>query len=386
MSYLKKILGSNKVENDRQKKQEEKLKYYTATQWQLIWWRFKKHKLSLIGMGILSVFFIISIFPELIAPYSSVQRNTNYIMGPPQTFKFRNSNGSFTLFPHIFDVNSERNIESLELEYKQIPEKAKPVKLFVRGEKYRLFGLIPGSIHLFGVENGFFHLWGTDSLGRDLFSRTIYATRTSLSIGVLGLIIAFYIGLLLGGISGYFGGWIDNFIQRFIEFVRSIPTFPLWMGLAAAMPREWSPLRVYFVLTIILGLIGWTNLARRVRSKLLSIREEDYITAAKLAGSGDFRIIFKHMIPSFLSYIIVDLSIAFPSMILSETSLSFIGLGLRPPVTSWGVLLKASQNIRSISSSPWMFIPAIFVILAVLAFSFVGDGLRDAADPYSEDT
>ena len=372
------------MESDKQEEQEGKLKYYTATQWQLIWWRFKKHKLSVVGMCILSVFIVISIIPEFIAPYSSVQRNPDYVMGPPQALRFRNAEGHFTIVPHIFGVKSERDMETLELIYTKVPEKAKPVKLFVRGEKYRLFGIIPGSLHLFGIEDGFVHLWGTDSLGRDLFSRTIYATRTSLSIGVLGLIIAFYIGLLLGGISGYFGGWIDNGIQRFIEFVRSIPTFPLWMGLAAAMPREWSPQRVYFVLTIILGLIGWTSLARRVRSKLISIREEDFIMSARLAGAGDFRIIFKHMIPSFMSYIIVDLSIAFPSMILSETSLSFIGLGLRPPVTSWGVLLKASQNIRSISSSPWMFIPAIFVILAVLAFSFVGDGLRDAADPYSE--
>ena len=386
MNFLKKIFGSKIVENDAQKEQEEKLKYYTATQWQLIWWRFKKHKLSLVGMCILSVFFIMSIFPEFIAPYSPVQRNSDYVMGPPQVLKFRNAEGGFSFIPHIYGVESERNMESLELEYIKVPEKAKPLKLFVRGSEYKLFGIIPGSIHLFGIENGFVHFWGTDTLGRDLFSRTIYATRTSLSIGVLGLLIAFYIGLLLGGISGYFGGWIDNVIQRFIEFVRSIPTFPLWMGLAAAMPREWSPQRVYFVLTIILGLIGWTSLARRVRSKLISIREEDFITSARLAGAGDFRIIFKHMIPSFMSYIIVDLSISFPSMILSETSLSFIGLGLRPPVTSWGVLLKASQNIRSISSSPWMFIPAIFVILAVLAFSFVGDGLRDAADPYSEDT
>ncbi len=220
-------------------------------------------------------------------------------------------------------------------------------------------------------------------MGRDLFSRLVYATRTSLSIGVLGLFIAFVLGLMIGGISGYFGGWIDNMIQRFIEFVRSIPTLPLWMSLAAAMPREWSAMKVYFIITIILGLVGWTSLARRIRSKLLSLRDEDFITAAKIMGNSDARIIWRHMLPSFTSYIIVDLTLSFPYMILSETALSFIGLGLRPPVTSWGVLLKASQNVRSIAQSPWLFIPAIFVILAVLAFSFVGDGMRDAADPYA---
>lgn len=362
---------------------EEKLKYYTATQWQLIWWRFKRHKLALIGSAILTIFFIMAIFAEIIAPYSMTSRDTDYLLAPPQKVHFRNSDGDITLIPHVYGVKSVRNMETLRMGFEEVPEEAKALRLFVKGESYKLLGFIPSSIHLFGVKGGYFHVFGTDEMGRDLFSRLVYATRTSLSIGVLGLFIAFVLGLMIGGISGYFGGWIDNMIQRFIEFVRSIPTLPLWMSLAAAMPREWSAMKVYFIITIILGLVGWTSLARRIRSKLLSLRDEDFITAAKIMGNSDARIIWRHMLPSFTSYIIVDLTLSFPYMILSETALSFIGLGLRPPVTSWGVLLKASQNVRSIAQSPWLFIPAIFVILAVLAFSFVGDGMRDAADPYA---
>jgi len=375
-----------KSADDIQNQMEEKAKYYTATQWQLIWWRFKKHKLSLIGMTILSVFLLMSLFPEFIASYSPTSRDTEYVDGPPQLLRFKNPEGKFSILPYIYGVTQARNPETLAFEFKENMSEGKRVKFFVRGESYKIFGFIPGSIHLFGVEDGFFHIWGTDDLGRDIYSRTIYATRTSLSIGLIGLLISFYVGLLLGGISGFFGGWVDNIIQRFIEFVRSIPTFPLWLGLAAAIPREWSAEQVYFMITIILGLVGWTTLARRTRSLFMSIREEDFILAAKLSGASNYRIITRHMMPSFISYIIVELSIAFPTMILSETSLSFIGLGLRPPVTSWGVLLKSAQNIRSITESPWVLIPAIFVILAVLSFSFVGDGLRDAADPYSENT
>lgn len=361
-----------------------KLKYYTASQWQLIWWRFRKHRLSIVGMTILSIFIIFALFPEFFAPYSATDRNGESILCPPSKIVFKNAEGGFSLAPKVYGFKKERNRETLKMEYVVDESNIQPLKFFVKGEKYKLFGFLPGSIHLYGVDNGFVHLWGTDTMARDIFSRTIFATRSSLSIGILGLAIAFIIGLLIGGVSGYFGGWVDNFFQRLTEFIRSIPTYPLWMGVAAAMPREWGPKTVYFMMTIILGFIGWTTLARRIRSQIISIREADFIIAAKLCGASDMRIIFKHMIPTFISYVIVDLTISFPNMILSETSLSFLGLGLRPPVTSWGVLLRSAQNLNSIVNSPWMFIPAIFVILAVLSFSFVGDGLRDAADPYSE--
>ena len=361
-----------------------KIKYYTASQWQLIWWRFRKHRLSIVGITILSIFLIFALFPEFFAPYGPTQRNGENVFCPPSKIVFKNADGKFSPVPHVYGFKRERNKETLKMEYVVDETNVQPLKFFIKGEKYKLFGFLPGSIHLYGIDKGYVHLWGTDNMARDVFSRTIFATRSSLSIGVLGLFIAFVIGLVIGGVSGYFGGWVDNFIQRLTEFIRSIPTYPLWMGVAAAMPKEWSPKTVYFMMTIILGFIGWTTLARRIRSQIIAIREADFIVAAKLCGASDMRIIFKHMIPTFISYIIVDLTISFPNMILSETSLSFLGLGLRPPVTSWGVLLKAAQNIDTIMSSPWMLIPSIFVILAVLSFSFVGDGLRDAADPYSE--
>src|SRR6185295_7548596 len=235
-----------------------------------------------------------------------------------------------------------------------------PVYFWVKGDPYKMWGVISSDRHLFGVNEGHLHLLGTDQLGRDILSRLFHATRTSLTIGLVGLFISFFLGLIIGGISGFLGGRVDDVIQRFIEFIRSIPTLPLWMALAASLPKEWSPQRVYFTITILLGLLGWTHLARRVRGKLLSLREEDYVTAAKIAGSSDSRIIFRHMLPSFLSYIIVDLSISFPYMILGETALSFIGLGLRPPVISWGVLLQDSQNVKSIALYPWLFAPVIF--------------------------
>lgn len=363
--------------------QEAEIRYYTASQFQLMWWKFKKHRLALIGSGILGLFIIIALFAEFLSPYTPTARTPNYLHGRPQVLHFMDANGNFHLRPFTYALTAGMNPQTFLLEVKEDTSNPWPVYFFVKGNPYKMWGLIESDVHLFGVKEGHLHLLGTDQLGRDILSRLFHATRTSLTIGVVGLLISFFLGLIIGGISGFFGGGIDEAIQRFIEFIRSIPTLPLWMALAAALPREWSPQRVYFTITILLGLLGWTHLARRVRGKLLSLREEDFVVAARIAGSSNSRIIARHLLPSFLSYIIVDLSISFPYMILAETSLSFIGLGLRAPVISWGVLLQDAQNIQAIALYPWLFTPVAFVIISVMAFSFVGDGMRDAADPYS---
>jgi peptide/nickel transport system permease protein len=281
-------------------------------------------------------------------------------------------------------VKTARNPHTFRLEITPDTRIKRPVQFFVRGERYRLWGIIESDVHLFGLEDGTLHLFGTDDLGRDLFSRLMYATRISLSIGVLGTLLAFMLGTLIGGISGFFGGWVDFLIQRLIEVVMSIPTLPFWLAAIAILPADWTAIQTYFAITIVLGFLSWTGTARRVRSQVLALRDADYITAARLSGNRPARLILRHMLPSVASYMIVDLTIAFPGMILAETALSFLGLGLRPPIVSWGVLIQAAQNIRAIQQSPWLFIPVTFVILAVLAFNFLGDGLRDAADPYAQ--
>jgi len=362
---------------------EAEIRYYTASQFQLMWWKFKKHKLALIGSTILGLFAVIAVFAEFLSPYAPTARTVDYLYGRPQVLHFIDAEGKFHLRPFTYALTAAMDPKTFLLEVKEDTDKPWPVYFFVKGSAYKMWRVINSDRHLFGVNEGHLHLLGTDQLGRDILSRLFYATRTSLTIGVVGLFISFFLGLIIGGVSGFFGGRVDDAIQRFIEFIRSIPTLPLWMALAASLPKEWSPQRVYFTITILLGLLGWTHLARRVRGKLLSLREEDFVVAARLAGSSNARIIARHLLPSFLSYIIVDLSISFPYMILAETSLSFIGLGLRAPVISWGVLLQAAQNVQAIALYPWLFTPVAFVIISVMAFSFVGDGMRDAADPYS---
>jgi peptide/nickel transport system permease protein len=355
-----------------------------ASQRQLIWWRFKKHKLAVISATIVLAFYLVAAFADFLAyaePFDTLAARS-YI--PPQPIQWFDANGHFN--PQVYALKGQRDPRTFKLSYAPDPSDPRELVLFARGYVYKLFGLIPTDRHLLGLANGqpqdAIFLLGTDQLGRDLFSRLILATQTSLTIGLVGVAMSLILGVLLGGISGLYGGMIDTVIQRVIEILRSVPTIPLWMGLAAAVPNSWSPQRVYFAITIIISLIGWTELARVVRGRFLALREEDFITAAELAGASRLRIIFKHMVPSFLSHIIAAVSLALPAMIISETTLSFLGLGLRPPAISWGVLLQDAQNLQTLGLAPWLLIAALPVIVVILAFNFLGDGLRDAADPY----
>ncbi|MBM3596708.1 MAG: ABC transporter permease [Alphaproteobacteria bacterium] len=354
-----------------------------ATQWQLMWWRFRRHHMALIGLSVLGLLLLISVFAEFIAPYAPATRNTRYLAGPPMGLHIIAADGSVHA-PFVHARANRRDPVTLRLLSVVDETRQWPIELFVRGDTYRMWGLFETNLHLFGAHGGFVHLFGTDNLGRDLFSRTMYATRVSLSVGLIGVAAAFVLGAIIGGIAGYFGGAIDVFVMRLIEFIRSIPTLPLWLSLSAALPRDWTSLQIYVAVTFLLALIGWTHLARTVRGKLLALREEDFVVAARLAGCTDARLIGRHLLPAFLSYLIVDLTISFPEILLAETSLSFLGLGLREPIESWGVLLYAGQNIRSLAHLPWLLIPGLFVIVAALAFNFVGDGMRDAADPYAK--
>lgn len=357
---------------------------YTATPAQLIWRRFSKHTLAMISMWFLILLGLSAVFADMVAPYAPFEVQRLRTLAPPSGIHLFHD-GQF-VGPFVYGLARARDPETARVNYVLDTDKVLPIQLFYQGDDYNFLGLLKSNVHLFGVDDRReqINLLGTDDLGRDVFSRLMHGARVSLSAGLVGVIFAFVLGLTLGSISGYFGGWIDSAIQRLMELIRSIPTIPLWMGLAAALPIAWDPLIVYVLITLILALIGWTHLARVVRGQFMAIRNEDFVMAARLAGASEFRIITRHMLPSMTSYIIAALTLAVPEMILGETALSFLGLGLRPPVVSWGVLLQDAQNLRSISLAPWLLSPGLAVVLTVLAFNFLGDGLRDAADPYGQ--
>ena len=366
---------------------DQKLKeaYFTASQGQLIWARFKKQKAAMAGAWVLVVLILSGIFAPFLTPYSPTLagRDKDYQNGAPQIPKFWDENG-FSARPFIYTYERER---SFKTNFRWVTtvnrEKRRYVVFFPQGDEYSLFGLT-FSTHLFGVDKGKIHIFGTDSTGKDIYSRTLHAINTSLAVGTIGVMIAFVLALIIGGISGYYGGWIDSVLQMITDAVRTVPAIPLFMAIAAFIPSEWSSEARFLFISIILGFINWPTLARRVRTHLLTERNQEYVLAAQLSGASSGHIIRKHLLPSFTSYIIVDLVISFPYMVLSETALSFIGLGLRDPVNSLGVMLQNVTDADVLLNYQWYFIPVIFFIVLVLAFVFVGDGLRDAADPYSD--
>ncbi|MFP4260538.1 MAG: ABC transporter permease [Opitutales bacterium] len=356
------------------------------SQWQLIRLRFCKHRLAMISLAVLVFSYAVALFAEFVALYPSNETAVEQSYCPPQSVRLSLSEGLYT---HPMDLQIDPI--TLQKYYIEDREKVVPLGFFVKGSPYKLWGLIPMERHLFGPDvdefdpetSPRFYLFGADKFGRDIASRLVYGARISLSVGLLAIALTFVLGIVIGGISGYVGGAVDNFIQRSIEVLNSFPTLPLWLAAAAIMPGDWPALKVYFAITIVLSLLGWTGLARVVRGKILSLREEDYAVAARLIGANHGRIIFLHLLPGFFSHIIVSLSLSVPGMILGETALSFLGLGLRPPIVSWGVMLQDCMNMDVVANYPWLLLPVIFIITTVLAFNFLGDGLRDAADPYS---
>jgi len=359
----------------------EQERYYLATQWQLMWWKLKRHKLAVwSGLFLIAMYGSILV-SEILAPYGLQTRNTDYLYHPPQAVHWFHE-GEF-VGPFVYKSIGQFDLKDFQWKYSEDTSQPQPLRFFCLSDGYRYLGLIEGRFHLIcPAEGGLMFLLGTDRLGRDVLSRIIYGARISLTVGLIGITISFMIGIIVGGLAGYYGGWVDGISQRAIEVVRSFPELPLWMALSAALPVTWSPILIYFGITIILGLLDWTGLARAVRSKLLALREEDFATAAVLMGAKPARVIGRHLIPNFMSHLIASATLSIPSMILGETALSFLGLGLRPPITSWGVLLVEAQNINVVALYPWLMLPVVPVILTILAFNFLGDGLRDAADPY----
>ncbi|MBI3709049.1 MAG: ABC transporter permease [Proteobacteria bacterium] len=356
-------------------------RYYLASQWRMMWWKLKRHRVAVASGVFLLLMYLSILVSELLAPYNLHTRHTDFIYAPPQGIHLFHEGR--LVGPFVYGLSYNLNMDTLKREYALDSTKVQAIRFFCRGDAYEYLSMIPGNLHLFcPAEGGTLFVAGTDRLGRDMLSRLIYGARVSLTVGLIGITVSFLLGISLGGLAGYYGGWVDNLIQRTIEVLRSFPELPLWMALSAALPVSWSPLYIYFGITLILGLLDWTGLARAVRSKLLALREEDFCTAAMLMGARPRRIIFRHLVPSFMSHLIASATLSIPAMILGETALSFLGLGLRPPITSWGVLLTEAQNINVVALYPWLMLPVTPVILAVLAFNFLGDGLRDAADPY----
>lgn len=369
---------------DKARKDEE---FFRAGQWKLVWWKFRRHKLAQLAMVVLGILYFCAFFADFVAPYDPLHRMKEYTGMGPSTIRLIDEQGGFHL-PFVYKPVMSRDPETFRPIYKEDTSTIYPIKLFVQGDEYKFWDLFTGNLHLYGTDpqpDGKVipvFILGADTLGRDVLSRVFFAGRISLTVGLLGIFMAFVFGLTLGGIAGFFSGLLDEVIMRVIDVLISLPQIPLWMSLAAALPQDWPPLQTYFFVTIILSIFGWTTLARVVRGKLLSLREEDYVMAAKLDGEKESGIITRYMLPGFASYIIVSLTISIPGMILGETSLSFLGLGLQPPVISYGVMLQDAQNLKTISQLPWLLWPVAFVIVAVLMFNFLGDGLRDAADPY----
>ncbi len=359
----------------------EQERYYLASQWRLMWWRFKRHRLAVISLVVLILAYGSILITEFLAPYSLHTRNIDHIFAPPQSVHLFHE-GSF-VGPFVYDMKYELNMENLQRTYTPDKTKVQKLRFFCHGDPYKFWGIFEGDLHFVcPAKEGTLFLLGTDRLGRDIFSRIAYGARISLTIGLIGVALSFTMAIIIGGLAGYYGGIVDLFVQRVIEILQSFPQIPLWMALAAILPVTWSPLLVYFGITLILAMLDWTGLARAVRSKLLSLREEDYCTAARVMGAKPRRVIFRHLMPGTMSHLIASATLSVPHMILGETALSFLGLGLRPPITSWGVLLSEAQNINVVALYPWLILPVVPVIVVILAFNFVGDGLRDAADPY----